>query len=127
MTQNEAPMPPDYGMLLADLRGRIAQERVRIVVAANTAMVLLYWDIGQAIRERQQTEGWGTKVIDRLAADLQRAFPDMTGLSSRNLKYMRSFAHAWPDRQLVQQAVAQLPWSHNLILLHAPRVLILSA
>ncbi len=113
----DSQLPPDYAQLLADLHGRIAQERVRVVVAANSAMVLLYWDIGQVILQRQAAQGWGAKVIDRLAADLQRAFPEMRGLSPRNLKYMRLFAESWPDRAIVQQAVAQIPWSHNLILL----------
>lgn len=64
---------------------------------------LLYWDIGQTILQRQAHEGWGAKVIDRLSADLREAFPDMSGLSSRNLKYMRAFAEGWPDRAIVQQ------------------------
>lgn len=110
-------LPPDYAALLADLRTRIADERVRIVVVANTAMVLLYWDIGSVILQRQGEQGWGAKVIDRLAVDLQQAFPEMKGLSPRNLKYMRLFAQSWPDRPIVQQAVAQLPWSHNILLL----------
>jgi predicted nuclease of restriction endonuclease-like (RecB) superfamily len=80
-------------------------------------MVLLYWDIGRAILDRQEQEGWGTKVIDRLSADLRREFPDMQGLSPRNLKYMRAFAASWPDRQIVQQVAAQIPWFHNCVLL----------
>ncbi len=119
MTPPDQLLPPDYSQLLADLRGRIAQERVRVVVTANSAMVLLYWDIGQVILQRQAAQGWGAKVIERLATDLKLAFPEMTGLSPRNLKYMRLFAQSWPDRQIVQQAVAQLPWSHNLMLLEA--------
>lgn len=70
---------------------------------------MLYWQIGNDILERQQQQGWGTKVIDRLAQDLRADFPDMKGFSPRNLKYMRSFAQAWPDAQFVQQLVAQLP------------------
>ncbi len=118
------PLPPfrhemtsGYGALLDELKQRIANERVRVVLAANSAMVLLYWDIGRSILERQQQEGWGTKVIDRLSADLRQAFPDMTGLSSRNLKYMRAFAAAWPDRAIVQEALAQITWYHNLTLI----------
>src|SRR6266550_3492306 len=65
------------------------------------------------------SEGWGSRVIDRLSLDLGRAFPKMTGLSARNLKYMRAFAEAWPDREFVQQVVAQLPWGHNIRLLDA--------
>jgi predicted nuclease of restriction endonuclease-like (RecB) superfamily len=66
---------------------------------------------------RQQREGWGAKVIDRLANDLRRIFPEMTGLSARNLKYMRAFAAAWTDAEFVQRVVAQLPWGHNVSLL----------
>jgi hypothetical protein len=54
-----------------------------------------------------------------LAADLRRAFPEMTGISARNLKYMRAFAEAWPQEEFVQQVVAQLPWGHNVHLLDA--------
>ena len=74
------------------------------------------------ILTRQDNEGWGTKVIDRISADLRIAFPDMRGLSSRNLKYMRSFASAWPDREIVQQVAAQIPWFHNCILLEKIKV-----
>ena len=80
-------------------------------------MVLLYWEIGKTILRRQEREGWGAKVIDRLSADLRTAFPDMQGLSPRNLKNMRTFAAAWPDEAIVQQAVAQLPWATNIVLL----------
>jgi predicted nuclease of restriction endonuclease-like (RecB) superfamily len=59
----------------------------------------------------------GTKVIDQLSADLRRAFPEMTGLWVRNLKYMRTFAAAWRDKAIVQQAVAQIPWGHNVRIL----------
>ena len=61
--------------------------------------------------------GWGAKVIDNLSKDLQNAFPQMQGLSVRNLKYMRKFAEVYPDFSIVQQAAAQLPWSHNISLI----------
>lgn len=112
-----AEMPSDYGVLLEDLKQRITTERLRVTLAANAAMVLLYWDIGRAILQRQESEGWGAKVIDRLSNDLREAFPDMKGLSPRNLKYMRAFAEAWPDRAIVQQLAAQIPWFHNCLLL----------
>lgn len=86
-------------------------------MAANSALVLLYWDLGRMIVEQQDREGWGAKVIDRLASDLGRAFPDMRGLSPRNLKYMKAFASAWPDKAIVQQLAAQIPWFHNCLLL----------
>ena len=80
-------------------------------------MVLLYWDIGQMILERQQRAGWGARVIDRLANDLRDAYPDMKGFSPRNLKYMRAFSAAWPDRAIVQEPLAQITWYHNIALL----------
>lgn len=87
-------LPESYAATLGTLKERIRMERLRVVMSANAAMVLLYWDIGKAILERQKNEGWGAKVIDRLSADLREAFPDMKGLSPRNLKYMRAFAAA---------------------------------
>ena len=110
-------MPTDYAALLGEIKQRIGTERVRVVLAANEAMVLLYWDIGKAILARQVREGWGAGTIDRLSHDLREAFPDMRGFSPRNLKYMRAFAAAWPDRAIVQQAAAQIPWFHNCVLL----------
>ena len=79
--------------------------------------MLLYWQIGRDILARQAEQGWGAKVIERLAHDLRTAFPDMQGFSPRNLKYMRAFAEAWPDAQFVQEVLAQLPWYHQLALL----------
>lgn len=113
----KAALPADYADALAAIRSRIQQERLRVVLSANAAMVLLYWDIGQMILARQERAGWGAKVIDRLAADLREAFPDMRGFSPRNLKYMRAFAAAWPERAIVQDPLAQIPWYHHIALL----------
>lgn len=111
--------PDGYAALLADLKQRIDSARLKAALSVNRELVLLYWSIGRDILARQSTEGWGTKVIDRLAVDLRRSFPEMTGLSARNLKYMRAFAEAWRDPQFVQQVVALLPWGHNTRLLDA--------
>lgn len=110
-------MPEGYADLVGEIKRRIQTERLRTVMAANSAMVLLYWDIGRLILERQEREGWGAKIIDRLSADLCEAYPDMKGLSPRNLKYMRSFAVAWPDTAIVQEVLAQIPWYHHIALL----------
>lgn len=75
------------------------------------------WQIGRDILARQAKQGWGAKVIERLAHDLRTAFPEMKGFSPRNLKYMRAFAEAWPDAEFVQAVLAQLPWYHQLALL----------
>lgn len=112
-----AGLPSDYGRLLADLKQRIAQQRLRVVLASYTARLELYADIGRTILDRQSAEGWGAKVIDRLSVDLKAAFPDMTGFSTRNLVYMRTFAAAWPRREFTQAPLAQLSWNHHRALL----------
>lgn len=111
-----------YSAFVGDLKRKIAEARHRAGLSVNRELILLYWSIGRDILARQEREGWGTKVIDRLADDLRRAFPEMTGLSARNLKYMRSFAEAWPDAEFVQRVVAQLPWGHNVSLLDTVKV-----
>jgi predicted nuclease of restriction endonuclease-like (RecB) superfamily len=111
--------PQSYPAFLAELKQRIRGARLQAAVSVNREMILLYWSVGRDILGRQRAEGWGTKVIDRLARDLRRAFPEMTGISARNLKYMRAFAEAWPSGEFVQQVAAQLPWGHNTHLLDA--------
>ncbi|WP_392711197.1 YhcG family protein [Rhizobium ruizarguesonis] len=111
-----------YAAFVSDLKQKIAEARHRASLSVNRELILLYWSIGRDILARQEREGWGAKIIDRLAADLGRAFPEMTGLSSRNLKYMRAFAEAWPDGEFVQQVVALLPWGHNVRLLDAVKI-----
>ena len=108
-----------YSAFVSDLKRKIAEARHRAGLSVNRELILLYWNIGCDILARQDREGWGAKIIDRLADDLGRAFPEMTGLSARNLKYMRAFAEAWPDSEFVQQVVALLPWGHNVRLLDA--------
>ena len=103
------PLPADYPALLAELKASIGQARVRAALAVNRELTTFYWRIRRDILERQSTAGWGSKIIDRLAADLGAAFPGMKGLSARNLKYRHAFAEAWPDPEIVQQAVAPLP------------------
>ena len=108
---------PEYQSLLANLKQRIQEAQVRAGLAVNRELVLLYWSIGREILTRQEERGWGAKVIDSLAKDLRRSFPEMQGLSPRNLKYMRAFAEAWPDEAIAQAPLAQITWYHNLALL----------
>ena len=106
-----------YQDLLARLKSQIRTAQVRAAVAVNQELVLLYWGIGKEILTRQKEDGWGTRVIERLAKDLRSEFPDMQGLSARNLGYMRAFAEAWPDESILQAPLAKLTWYHNLTLL----------
>ena len=109
--------PEGYAGWLSDLKTRIHQAQQRASLAVNRELVELYWRIGRDILVRQADAGWGAKVVDRLAFDLRTAFPEMKGFPPRNLKYMRAFAEAWPELEFVQQAAAQMPWGHNLVLL----------
>lgn len=107
----------NYAEFFASLKTRIQSAQTRAGLAINREMVLLYWQIGRDILANQRREGWGAKVVDRLSRDLSRAFPEMKGFSPRNLKYMRAFAEAYPDEPFVQQAVALIPWGHNIRIL----------
>lgn len=109
--------PIGYNDWLTELKTRIHSAQQRAALSVNRELILLYWQIGRDILERQAQQGWGAKVIERLAHDLRTTFPDMKGFSRANLMYMRAFAEAWPDAAIVQQLVGQLPWGHNLVLL----------
>ena len=111
------PLPAGYQDWLLSLKTRIHTAQQQATLAVNRELVLLYWQIGREILTRQATQGWGAKVIDRLAHDLRVAFPDMKGFSPRNLKYMRSFAQSWGNSEFVQEVLAQLPWYHHITLL----------
>lgn len=119
MTQYQSPIVPGYNEFLHELKERIRHAQMQAVLAVNRELILLYWLLGRDILTRQQQQGWGAKVIDRLAADLRSSFPMMKGLSPRNLKYMRALASAYPDESFVQQVVAQIPWGHNIRILDA--------
>jgi len=106
-----------YDDFLRDLKARIGTAQVRAALAVNRELVVLYHGIGRDILTRQQQQGWGARVIDRLSKDLRAAFPEMKGFSRTNLLYMRAFADAYPDEQFVQQVAGQIPWFHNCVIL----------
>ncbi|UFS59031.1 PDDEXK nuclease domain-containing protein [Subtercola endophyticus] len=111
-------LPENYSQLLDSLKGQIQAARRRTHVVVNTALIDLYWSIGYTILAEQQRSGWGSGVVAQLAADLRFEFPAMTGLSRSNLRYMRSLAAAWPDRDAIyQQPVGKLPWGHITVLI----------
>jgi predicted nuclease of restriction endonuclease-like (RecB) superfamily len=114
---NEGNFPDGYAEALSEAKKTIQAARTRAVLAVNSGLIALYWDLGQLILDRQRDEGWGGKVIARLSADLRAAFPEMTGLSPANLGYMRRMASTWTDRAVSLQLVGKLPWGHNQLLL----------
>ena len=114
---NLSEMSDSYMKFIEEIKAQIQTRRLSVVLNANSSMICLYWTIGKAILDKQQAEGWGAKVIDRMAKDLKEAFPEMSGFSPRNIKYMRKFAECWPDYEFVQQVVAQIPWRTNRALM----------
>ncbi len=102
-----------YKKLLANIKQHIGRAQQQAIKTVNQELLVLYWHIGESILSRQKEQGWGTKIIDRLAADIQKAFPELKGFSARNLKYMSAFAKAFPMHPIVQPSVAQLDAKHS--------------
>lgn len=122
MAKKNSLFPDNYDDFFRSLKERIHSAKVKAALAVNQELVLLYWQIGRDILHRQQEQGWGAKVIDRLAQDLKMEFPEMTGFSPRNLNYMRAFAEAYPDEAILHQLGAKIPWKHNCIILDKIKV-----
>lgn len=114
---NLSEMSDAYLKFIEEVKSEIRKQRISVVLNANSSMICLYWNIGRAILKKQEEEGWGAKIIDRMAKDLKDAFPEMSGFSPRNIKYMRKFAESWPDFEIVQRVVAQIPWRTNISLM----------
>lgn len=134
-------LPDGYASFLEEIKTRIQQSQIKAALAVNKELVLLYWEVGRQIVERQDKEGWGKSIVDHLALDIVKAFPDMKGFSSSNIWRMRSFYLAWPNPILAQPArelksskklaqaarvlgnpqppeeVLNIPWWHNVILI----------
>lgn len=117
MTDRGIAIPAGYGEWLSELKTQIRETRLRASLAVNAELIGLYWRIGRDILKRQERHGWGARVVDRLASDLRTEFPEMKGYSRANLLYMRAFAEAWTDPDIVQRVVGQLPWGQNIELL----------
>ena len=129
------PIPANYQQIIADLKEKIRQARLKASLIVNKELLQIYWEIGYTILQQQKEAGWGVKIIDRLSADSKTEFPDFKGLSVRNLKYMRAFAEAWPSfgkvqaplaqrnkldshsNAIVQDPLAQITWYHHITLL----------
>ena len=114
---NPAALPDDYPRFLDQFKRHVRQARTQAARTVNTELLVLYWDLGRALADKQQAQGWGTRVIDRLAEDLRSEFPHMRGLSRSNLFYMRQLATVWPRTAIVQHSVGRLPWGHVTVLL----------
>jgi predicted nuclease of restriction endonuclease-like (RecB) superfamily len=112
MTSSAIDLPADYMELLESLKVRVTDARIQAQRTVNTLLIELYWSLGKDILARQERQGSRSGVINRLANDLRASFPDMKGLSARNLQYMTAMVRAWSTYEKVPQAVAHLPWGH---------------
>lgn len=129
-----AGLPAGYGELLGEIKARIARSRIEAALAANHVLIDMYWHIGRSIVERQKLQGWGKSVVERLARDIQAAFPEISGFSRNNIWRMRAFYLAYTEEvtnlaRPVQDSsasnapipVKQLPWGQNIELLQRLR------
>ncbi|WP_208323986.1 PDDEXK nuclease domain-containing protein [Microbacterium sp. Be9] len=111
-------VPDDYAATLEELKRQVHDARYKAQRKVNTELMRLYWRIGRTISDRQAREGWGSRVIERLAKDLRGSFPAMKGFSRANLFYMRRVAEAWSDEEeFVQQAAGQIPWTQLTLII----------
>ncbi len=113
IASNLSEMSDSYLQFIEEIKNEIQKQRLSVVLSANSSMICLNWNIGKSILQKQQEEGWSAKVIDRMAKGLKDTFPEMSGFSSRNIKYMRKLALCWPDYEIVQRVIAQIPWRSN--------------
>ncbi len=115
-------VPKEYAKTLTQIKKRIQESQIKASFAANKELLLLYWFIGRTIVEKQEQEGWGTSVLERLAKDLQNAFPGISGFSRANIFRMQALYRAYekvsvPPRQLQELPIFNIPWWHNVVLL----------
>ncbi len=104
----------EYLDLVQNIKQEIQHAQYKAALSVNKELIGLYYNIGRLINEHKT---WGSKFVENLAADIKLSFPDAKGYSVRNLKYMAKFAATYPDEEFVQQAVAQIPWGHIVVLL----------
>ena len=96
----------DFNSFVKELKQKILLSQQQAIKAVNYELVLLYWDIGNSIILNQKQQGWGAKIVENLSSELKKSFPNMSGFSSRNLKYMRQFADTYQDKTFVQEVLA---------------------
>lgn len=116
-TQNSFIIGSEYTAFLEQIKTKIRSAQIKATWLVNQELIKIYWEIGNDLAQKEKKEGWGAKIIDTLAKDLKEEFPNINGFSKRNLLYMRQFADAYPDFKFTQQAVAQIPWGQNIVLL----------
>jgi len=128
-SKSVSSIPADYPAFIEELKSRIRAAQIKAVLSVNRELVTLYWSIGRDVFNKQKNDGWGSKIVDRLASDLHHEFPEMEGFSRTNIYRMRAFYQAYPEGSpIVPQPVGQIefpvpepvlsiPWGHNGIII----------
>lgn len=111
------PLPSDYIKVLNEIKMRVRAAQYEALKAVNTHHIAMYWDIGRIIVERQKEKRWGKSVVEQLGEDLRLEFPGVSGFSARNIWYMRKFYLCYRKNQKLQPMVAEIGWTHNIIIL----------
>jgi len=106
-----------YTNFLREIKQRIRSAQYEALKAVNKELIMLYWDIGKRIVEKQEELGWGKSVVEQLANDLQTEFPNVSGLSSRNLWRMKMFYQEYQAFEILPPLVAEIGWSHNVVVM----------
>jgi len=113
----KSDVPANYRDIVTTLKDKIQKARIQASIKLNADLLSIYWEIGATIARQEKESGWGAKIIVKLSADLQSGFPDMRGLSPRNLRYMRDFSLAYPEFGILQGRLAKMSWYHHITLL----------
>lgn len=108
---------PDYGMFIREIKEKIRSSQYEAMKTLNTALITLYWEIGEEIFHQQQEKGWGKSIVEVLAGELKKEFPDVKGFSARNLWNMRNFYTTYNGDLKLQPMVAEISWTKNLIIM----------
>lgn len=110
------PNPTAYQKFVTDIKNRIRHAQYQALKKVNKELISLYWDIGRSIKEKQEAEGWGKSIVEKLSMDLQKEFPGISGFSTRNLWLMRQFFATYSNDEDLQPMVAEIGWSHNTLI-----------
>ena len=110
--------PEEYRVWIETLKHKIQNVRTKVAISINTQLIELYWELGKEISRKLEHANWGTKVIEQIAIDLKHEFPEIKGFSRRNLYAIKQFFQFYSvEFEFVPQAVAQLPWGHNRLII----------
>lgn len=114
--KNTLQIDKEYKSFLQEVKNKINATRLQAALAVNQEIIRFYWEIGKMIIEKQKISNWGDKLVEVLALDLKRSFPDTQGFSRSKLHSMKKFAESYETLEIVQALPGRLPWTHNLVL-----------